>query len=342
MKASLKIFYMMVILSMLIISASITTSAFSQEPKNTEFEAAMVFDIGGRGDKSFNDLAYEGLMKAVKDFGIKQSVATPTEGTDREVFLRKFAAGKAEIIIGVGFLFSDDITRLANDFPNKKFACIDYTIDKDKKMPANLTGLKFKEEEASCLVGIIAGMMTKTNQVGFIGGAKGPLIKKFEVGYTYGVNLVNPKCKVSATYAGVTGEAFANPVKGKELAQSLYNSNADIIYTAAGSTNLGVFKAAEELNKVVIGVDADQSGEARPGVIITSALKRVDTAVYEIIKDCIMKKYKGGIKEFGLKEAGVDYVYNDSNKKIIPEDVIKKVEEIKKQIIDGKITVPSK
>jgi len=307
--------------------------------KEDEIFVALVYDVGGRGDKSFNDLAYEGLIRAEKELKIKSQVATPTEGSDREVFLRRFATGKAKIILGIGFLFSDDITRLAKEFPDKYFACIDYTVKPGEKFPTNLLGIKFREQEACYLVGAIAGLMTKTEKVGFVGGAKGPLIKKFEIGYTAGVKDVNSKCEVGVTYAGVSGEAFANPVKGKELATSLYNSGADIVFHASGSTGLGVFKAAEELNKMAIGVDADQSKEARQGIIITSALKKVDVAVYNAIKDAVQGKFKGGIKEFGLKEGGVDYVYNDSNNKIISQEIIKKVEELKNKIIKGEIIV---
>lgn len=319
---------------------AIGQNIFSDGGKGSDFEVALVYDVGGRGDKSFNDLAYEGLMRAVKDFGIKYQVATPTEGNDREIFLRKFSSGKATLILGIGFLFSDDIEKLAKEFPDKHFACIDYTVKPGVKIPDNLLGLKFKEQESSFLVGAIAGLVTKVNKVGFVGGAKGPLIKRFEVGYTKGVKTVNPKCEVGITYAGVSGDAFANPVKGKELAYSLFQNGADIVFHASGSTGLGVFKAAEELNKMAIGVDADQAREAKPGVIISSALKRVDSVVYNAIKSSLDGNFKGGIKEFGLKEDGVGYVYSDSNKNIITPEMHKKVEELKEKIIKGEIVVP--
>lgn len=313
---------------------------YAEDKPKTNIEVALVYAVGGRGDKSFNDLSYDALEKAKKDLGITFQVATPAEGSDREMFLRKFAASNAKIIFGTGFMFSDDMDRIAKEFPDKFFACIDYSVKPDKEIPANLLGIKFRENESSFLVGAIAGMLTNTNKVGFVGGAKGPLIKKFEVGYTAGVKQVNPNCEVNVTYAGVSPDAFANPVKGKELAYSLYNNGADIIFQASGSTGLGVFKAADELKKMAIGVDTDQSHEAKPGTIISSATKQVDVVVYNTIKTVIDGKFKGGVIELGLKEGGVGYIYNESNKRIITENMHKKIEELKDKIIKGEIIVP--
>ncbi len=326
------------IIALVLIDMLYLTYSFAAEKSN--IEVSLVFAVGGRGDKSYNDLAYDGLLRAEKELGIKFQIATPHEGSDREMYLRRFAAGKSKIIFGTGFMFSSDMEKIAQEFPDKFFACIDYSITPGLKIPKNLIGLKFKENESSFLVGAIAGMITKTNKLGFVGGVKSPLIKKFEVGYTAGAKHVNPKCEVSATYAGVTPEAFANPVKGKELAYSLYTSGADIIFQASGSTGLGVFKAATELKKMAIGVDSDQSGEAPSGIIISSALKNVDVVVYETIKEVVHGKFKGGVKELGLKEGAVDYLYNDSNKNIINKEMRAKIEDFKQKIIKNEIQVP--
>ncbi|MGH7725444.1 MAG: BMP family lipoprotein [Candidatus Eiseniibacteriota bacterium] len=307
-------------------------------------KVGLVFDVGGRGDKSFNDAAYAGLERAQKDLGVPASnieYIEPGEGGDRESALRQLAAGAYDVIFGVGFLFSDDILAVAKDFPEKKFACIDMNVPADGVLPANVVALKFKEEEGSYLVGALSGWLTKTNKVGFVGGMQIPLIKKFEAGYVAGVAKANPRCAVDVKYAGVDGNAFKNPTKGKELALAIYGGGADIIYHASGSTGLGVFEAANEKNKLAIGVDSDQ-WDSMPGRVLTSMVKRVDVAVFNTIKDQIEGRFPGGQTHvFGLKEGGVDYVYDDRNKSLIPDDVHQKVEALREQIVSGAITAPA-
>lgn len=317
---------------------------------NSGIKVGLVFDVGGRGDKSFNDSAYNGLMKAAKDFGINYEYIEPGEGADRESALRILAARKFDLIVGIGFIFTDDVTNIAKEYTNVKFACVDYARGED--IPANVAGLKFKEEEGSYLVGAIAALCSKTNTVGFVGGMDIPLIRKFEAGYTAGAEAVKPGIKILSNYAGVTGAAFKDPAKGKELSLSQYNNSADIIFHASGSTGLGVFEAARGLNesgfkdkkenytKFAIGVDANQYFEA-PGSILTSMLKKVDVAVYDIIKDCVENKFQGGQKLLGLKEDGVGFVYDEYNKYLISAQVYNKVMELRQNIIDGKISVPS-
>lgn len=301
----------------------------------------MVFDVGGRGDKSFNDAAYKGLERAKNELGIAYEFIEPGPGADRETALRQFAnRPDIALIIGNGFIFTDDITAIAKEFPSKKFACVDYTVDSAKGIPENLVALKFKEEEGSFLVGALAGLTTKTNTVGFIGGMQSPLIKKFEVGYTAGAKYANPKCNVLVGYAGVTSEAFKNPGKGKELALGQYSQGADIIYHASGPTGLGIMEAARENHKLVIGVDADQYPEA-PGFILSSMVKVVDNAVFETIKAVKVGTFHGGSATiFGLKSHGVDYIYDNDNKNLIPDAVHTRVEEIRNKIIAGEITAP--
>ncbi|HQT92045.1 MAG TPA: BMP family ABC transporter substrate-binding protein [Candidatus Kryptobacter bacterium] len=309
-------------------------------PPNSE--VGLVFDVGGRGDKSFNDAAYLGLQMAKDSLGIKYQYIEPSGGSDRESALRQLANQKSiGIVFGVGFIFTDDITNVAKDFPDKKFACIDYSYDSTKALPNNLIAIEFRENEGSFLVGAIAGLMTKTNTVGFIGGMESPLIRKFQAGYQAGVKYVNPKCKVLVAYAGVTGEAFKNPAKGKELALSQYSQGADIIYHASGVTGLGVFEAAREMKKYAIGVDMDQWNEA-PGYVLTSMVKKGDVAVYDIIRDWKEGKFKGGTADiFGLRDNGVDFVYDKNNRPLIPEAVYKRVEGLRQDIITDKIKVPT-
>lgn len=315
----------------------------SSENTSGKLKVGLVFDVGGRGDKSFNDAAYRGLEKAKQELGIEFEYIEPGPGADREAALRQFSSrSDISIIFGIGFIFTDEITKIAREFPDKKYACVDYTVDPNKTIPPNLVALEFREEEGSFLVGAIAGLMTKTNKVGFVGGMESPLIKKFQVSYEAGVKQVNPGCRILTGYAGVTGDAFKNPGKGKELALGQYNDGVDIIYHASGVTGLGVFEAAREMKKYAIGVDSDQNDEA-PGYIITSMVKVVDVSVYEVIKEVKDGTFKGGrVETFGLKTKGVDYAYTDKNKHMIPDEVRKKVEALRQDIIDGKITIPTK
>jgi basic membrane protein A len=312
-----------------------------EDQQSNVFTVGLVFDVGGRGDKSFNDAAYRGLERAEKELGIKFVYTEPGQGADREAALRQFATRpEISLIFGIGFIFTDDITNVAKEFPDKKFACVDYTIQSTTVLPPNLTALEFKEEEGSYLVGALAGLMTKTNVLGFVGGMQSPLIKKFEVAYVAGVKQVNPKCDVLIGYAGITGEAFKNPSKGKEIALGQYSRNADIIYHASGVTGLGVFEAAREKHKLAIGVDSDQFHEA-PGFVLTSMTKVVDNSVYEMIRSAKEGKFPAGtVQTFGLRSKGVDYVYDENNKSLIPDDVHTKVEAIRADIINGKISVP--
>jgi len=299
-----------------------------------------VFDIGGRGDKSFNDAAYAGLEKAQKELGVTFTTLETNEGSDREAQLRQLAAGDAKLVFGVGFLFTDDVRALAKEFPDQKFACVDYTVTPGDTLPPNLVALKFREEEGSFLVGALAGLLTKTGKVGFVGGMEIPLIRKFQAGFTAGVMAVNPKAKVIVKYAGNTGAAFKDPTKGKELALAEYHAGADIIFHASGSTGLGVFEAARELGKLAIGVDSDQYDEA-PGAILTSMVKRVDTAVFDTIRDVQAGKWTGGVHEFGLGESGVTWVYDDRNKALIPDAVKAQVDSLQSLIVAGSLKVPT-
>jgi basic membrane protein A len=300
----------------------------------------LVFDVGGRGDKSFNDQAYAGLERAQKELGITFHTLETGEGADREAAMRQLAAGDAQLIFGVGFLFTDDIRKLAVEFPEKRFACIDYTVNPGDTLPPNLLALKFKEEEGSFLVGALAGLLTKTNKVGFVGGMQIPLIKKFEAGCVAGVHAVNPRAQVIIKYAGTTGTAFKDPTKGKELGLAEYNQGADIIYHASGSTGLGVFEAAREKDKLAIGVDSDQYDEA-PGHILTSMVKRVDVAVFDTIRRLLDGHWQGGVKVFGLAEDGVSWVYDDRNRALIPDRVKAAVDSLRAEIVAGRIVAPT-
>ncbi|HWQ81338.1 MAG TPA: BMP family ABC transporter substrate-binding protein [Ignavibacteria bacterium] len=329
----------------LLIAAVMISSCGKKEDKSntnsdkSKFKVGLVFDVGGRGDKSFNDAAYKGLERAKKDFGIDFEVIDPGDGADRESALRKLASKPdISLIFGVGFIFTEDITKIAQDFPDKKFGCVDYSINPNVKIPDNLVALEFKEEEGSFLVGALACLTSRTKKLGFVGGMESALIRKFEKGFVQGAKYIDPECKIFVSYVSVTGEGFKNPGKAEEIAISQYSSGADIIYHASGLSGIGVFKAAKENKKFAIGVDLDQYTEA-PGFVLTSMVKVVDEIIYNTILDMKNGSFKGGIKSLGLKDNGVGYVYDDNNKNLISPEVKEKVEGIKKKIIDGEIKV---
>ncbi len=308
-------------------------------------DVGIVFDVGGRGDKSFNDGAYKGADSAKAVLGANIRFIEPGEGSDREAGLRLLAAQGMDLVLGVGFIFTDDLTDLAVEYPSVKFAGVDYAVTVDDQgnvvqPPSNLAALKFREEEGSFLVGAIAVLAGGSKRLGFVGGMDIPLIHKFEAGYRAGVRHVCPDCTVIAQYAGVTPEAFRNPGKGKELALSQYQSGVNVIFHASGSTGLGVFEAARQTRKYAIGVDADQYSEA-PGYIMTSMVKGVDAVTFDAIRRVREGTFRGGIYSYGLKEGGVGYIYDDNNRSLIPADVIARVEQLKAEIIAGRIRVPS-
>jgi basic membrane protein A len=325
-------------------------------PTGPGLDVGIVFDVGGRGDKSFNDGAYLGAERAERELGARVRFIEPGEGSDREAGLRLLAAEGLDIVIGVGFIFTDDLTALAQEYPTVRFAGVDYAVATDSTgqpvlPPRNLAALKFREEEGSFLVGALAALVSRetrigdrayrpTERVGFIGGMDIPLIHKFEAGYRAGVKHVCPECTIVAQYAGVTPEAFRNPGRGKEIALSQYQSGVNVIFHASGSTGLGVFEAARATGKLAIGVDADQFPEA-PGFVLTSMVKGVDAAVYDAIASAKNGTFTGGIRQFGLKENGVGYVYDENNRALVSDAVRARVEQLRQEIVAGRITVPS-
>ena len=317
----------------------------AQAKSDTGVNVGIVLDIGGLGDKSFNDGAYRGAQLAEKELGAHVRLVEPGEDADREAGIRLLAAENMDLVVGVGFIFTDDVTQLAKEYPNTRFAVVDYSISTDKSgnpipPPPNVAAIKFKEEEGSFLVGALAAMVGGSKKVGFVGGMDVPLIWKFEAGYRAGVKYLCPDCTVIVQYAGVTPAAFRNPGKGKELALSQYAQGANVIYHASGATGLGVFEAARQTGKYAIGVDADQYDEA-PGHVLTSMVKGVDVSVYDMARRVREHTFKGGIYTYGLAQNGVGYVYDEHNRALIPDSVRAKLEQIKADIIAGKIVVAS-
>ncbi len=308
--------------------------------KYKDVRIGLVFDVGGRGDKSFNDSAYEGLSRAARELGVSTEILEPSGAEDREAAMRLFAARGFDLVIGVGFIFSTDVNVVARAFPNVPFACIDYAPPFDgSPIPNNVVGLRFREEEGSFLVGAVAGSVTKTNRVGFVGGMDIPLIRKFEAGYRAGVREVCPTCVVQAGYAGTTPDAFRDPVKGKAIANSQIAAGADVIYHAAGTTGHGVFEASRDMGVKAIGVDADQYDEM-PGTVLTSMIKRGDVAVFDTIRAVTEKRFTSGLTSFGLGADGVGYVKEGPHAAGIPDDVKKRVDALAERVKRGEIKVP--
>lgn len=324
-----KILWILLVASFLLLPAC----GINRDDAGGKMRVGIVFDIGGKDDKSFNAAAWEGVKRAAQDFPIKLRDVEPGEPTSIEPSMRAFAERGYDLIVGVGFAQMPIMESVAKDYPNIKFAIIDGVIDQP-----NVASLIFKEHEGSFLVGVIAGKTTKTNRIGFVGGMDIPLIHKFATGYAEGAKYANPKVEVYENYVGITDAAWNNPGKGKELAKAQIERGADIIFQAAGNSGLGVFDAAEETNKLAIGVDANQNW-VKPGFILTSMMKRIDVAVYNTVKDLTEGKFQGGIHLNGLNNDGVGYALDDYNRNLIPQSVIDDVERAKQDIIAGKIKV---
>lgn len=312
----------------------------------TGHDVGLVYDAGGRGDKSFNDSAYLGLTRAKDELGLKVKDIEPSEQTSKEAALRALAQRGTPLVLGIGVLFSAEITRIAEEFPDQKFVCIDYNPPEayakgEKPLPPNLLGIRFREQEGTYLIGAIAASVSKTGKLGFVGGMEIPLIKRFEAGYRAGALAVNPKAEVLVDYAGNTPEAWKNPTKGKELALAQYERGVDIIFHASGSTGLGVFVAAKETGKLAIGVDADQSAEA-PEHIVTSLIKRIDEAVYRAIKAWKDGSFAGGVQTLGLAEGGLDYVVGEQNARWLTPELRQQIDAIKARVAAGEVKVPEK
>lgn len=299
----------------------------------------LVFDVGGRGDKSFNDGAYIGLEEAGRRFGVETNYLEPVGSEDRESALRLFAAQGFDLVLGIGFIFSSDVDAVARDYPKTHFACVDYASD-PAKVPKNVAGLVFRDEEGAFLVGAVAGLLSKSKHVGFVGGMQTPLIRKFEAGYEAGVKRSCADCVVHGAYAGTSPEAFKDPSKGKALAIAQIAAGADVLFHASGSTGHGVFEGAHDAHVMAIGVDRDQYDEM-PDAVVTSMIKRVDVAVVDVVQSVVEGRFAGGMRPLGIKEGALDYVNSGPHAGAITPAVRGRVAELKAAIVAGALRVPS-
>ena len=298
-----------------------------------EIDPAVVFDMGGKFDKSFNQGVLDGVERFKAETGKPYREFEVTNETQREQAIRKMAQRGADPILGVGFAQVPAIEAVAKEFPNIRFTIIDGVVD----LP-NVQSVVFKEQEGSFLVGMVAAMASKTGKVGFVGGMDIPLIRRFACGYVEGARYANPNAEVIQNMTGDTPAAWNNPGRGAELSKGQFDRGVDVIYAAAGGTGTGVYQAAKDAGKLAIGVDSNQN-YLHPGTMLTSMVKRVDVAAYNAFKTAMDGTWKAGINDLGLAESGVDWAVDEHNKALITDDMKAKVDQAKADIIAGKIKV---
>ncbi len=298
-----------------------------------DIKPAVVYDLGGKFDKSFNEAAYNGAEQFKKDTGVDYRDFEIQNDSQREQALRRFARDGMSPIVAIGFSYANALEKVAKEFPDQKFAIVDMVVD----LP-NVRSVVFKEHEGSYLVGTMAAMASESGKVGFVGGMDIPLIRKFACGYKQGALAAKADAEVYENMTGTTGAAWNDPVKGGELAKSQFDRGADVVYHAAGGTGIGVLQAAADAGKLGIGVDSNQNG-LHPGSVLTSMLKRVDVAVATAFDDAKNDKWTSGFYVLGLKEGGVDWALDDNNKALVTPEMKAAVEKAKADIISGKVEV---
>jgi basic membrane protein A and related proteins len=298
-----------------------------------EFSPAVVFDMGGKFDKSFNEAAYAGAERFKKESGIAYREFEVTSEAQREQALRNMARRGSQVVVGIGFSQASGMEKVAKEFPATKFAIIDAVVD----LP-NVQSIVFKEHEGSFLVGMAAAMASKSGKVGFVGGMDIPLIRKFALGYEEGAKYVNPKIEIFQNMTGTTPAAWNDPTRGGELARSQFDRGADVVYAAAGATGLGVLQAAKDKGRLAIGVDSNQN-HLHPGTILTSMVKRVDLAVYEAFKTARDGTWKPGVRILGVADGGVGYALDQHNRGLITAEMERRLNQARADIVAGKLKV---
>lgn len=314
-------------------AGALLATALSTGAVAADLKPAVIFDMGGKFDKSFNEAAYRGAEAFKEKTGIEYREFEVTNPSQREQAMRNFARRGMNPIIGIGFAQAAAMEKVSKEFPETKFAIVDMVVDQP-----NVRSIVFKEHEGSYLVGMIAAMATETDKIGFVGGMDIPLISKFSCGYKQGAAAVNSDITVYSNMTGTTPAAWNDPVKGGELAKSQFARGADIVFHAAGSTGLGVLQAAADEGKLAIGVDSNQN-HLHPGSVLTSMVKRVDVAVEQALMDAKNDTFSTGIQSLGLAEDGVAYALDEYNADLISEEMAAAVEAAKADIISGKIEI---
>ena len=298
-----------------------------------DFTPAVVFDMGSKFDKSFNEAAWNGAERFKAETGISYREFEVTNPAMREQAIRNMARRGAHIVVAMGFAQAAAVEAVAREFPDTKFTLVDMVVD----LP-NVQSLIFREHEGSFLVGMAAAMASKTGKIGFVGGMDIPLIRKFALGYVEGARYVNPDIEIYQNMTGTTPAAWNDPTRGGELARSQFDRGADVVYAAAGGTGIGVYQAARDAGKLAIGVDSNQN-YLHPGTMLTSMVKRVDVAVYEAFKSARDGSWKGGVQILGLAEDGVGWALDEYNRRLVPAGMEAAIEQARQDIIAGRIVV---
>ncbi len=298
-----------------------------------DFLPAIVYDFGGKFDRSFNQSASEGAEKFKRDTGIAFREFEITNAAQREQIMAQSAKRGANIIVAVGFTQASAVEKVAKQFPNVKFTIIDAVVD----LP-NVQSINFREQESSFLCGMAAALASKTGKIGFVGGMDIPLIRKFALGYVEGAHYVNPGIEVFQNMTGTTPAAWGDPTKGAELAKSQFGRGADVVFHAAGATGIGVMQAAADAGKLSIGCDSNQD-YLHPGSVLTSAVKRVDVAVYKAFEDAKNGTWQPGQLVLGLAENGVDYSFDEHNRTVLTPAMKQRLDQARADIVSGKLKV---
>lgn len=315
-----------------IILGLLAATAMAAQALAADINPAIIYDLGGKFDKSFNEAAYNGAEKFKAESGIEYREFEIQNDSQREQALRRFAKDGNNPIVMAGFSWAAALEKVAAEYPETDFAIIDMVVD-----APNVRSVVYNEHEGSYLVGIMAAMASESKKVGFIGGMDIPLIRKFGCGYVGGAKAAGAT-DVFQNMTGDTPAAWNDPTKGGEIAKSQIEQGADVIYAAAGGTGIGVLQAAADAGKLGIGVDSNQNG-LQPGKVLTSMLKRVDVAVYNAFNDAKNDSFSYGFNVLGLKESGVDYAMDDNNKSLVDQTMVDAVEKAKADIISGTIKV---
>jgi len=313
--------------------AAVAALAFMAPAHAAEVNPAVVYDLGGKFDKSFNEAAYRGAERFKEETGIEYRDFEVQNDSQREQALRNFARRGHNPIVAIGFSQAAALEKVAEEFPDTQFAIVDMVVEKP-----NVRSIIFQEHEGSYLVGMLAAMASETGKIGFVGGMDIPLIRKFACGYVQGAKAVNPDVEVFQNMTGDTGAAWNDPVRGGELAKSQMEQGADVVYHAAGGTGIGVLQAVADAGKLGIGVDSNQN-YLHPGHVLTSMLKRVDNAVYDAFTDSRNDAWSAGFEVLGLAQEGVGWALDENNESLITDEMKSAIEDAKAKIVSGEVTV---
>jgi len=306
----------------------VAASAAAADPK-----LGVVYDAGGKFDKSFNQSAFEGAERFKKETGIKYIEVQASSDTQAEQVLRGLARKKLDLIAAIGFSQTQAVQKVAQEFPNVRFVLIDAVAKGN-----NINSILFKEEEGSYLAGVAAAIASKSKKIGFVGGMDIPLIRTFACGYAQGAKATNPKVEMMQNMVGTTSAAWNDPAKGGELARAQFDRGVDVVFAVAGGSGMGTLQTAKEKGKLAIGVDSNQN-YLHPGTMLTSMVKRVDLAIYDSFMQMKAGTWKAGVSHRGLKEGGVDWALDKDNRAVVTPEIEKKVNEAKAAIISGKTRV---